>query len=75
MFEQSKPPEPARADGLTPREMMIAKEAARIAVKEITDGFYRDVGKNVISKALIWIGMAIAGYAVGKGYVRLPPSP
>ena len=64
-----RPIDPA---ALTEREVTIAKEAARIAVKEITDGFYRDVGKNVVSKALIWIGMLAVGFAVGRGWIRMP---
>lgn len=57
---------------LTPREVFIAKEAARMAVEEITEGFYRDVGKTVVSKVLIWIGVAAVAFAAGKGWIKLP---
>jgi hypothetical protein len=57
---------------LTDREMLIAKEAAKIAVREITDGFYRDVGRTFVSKVLIWIGVAVVAFAVGKGWIRSP---
>lgn len=61
------------ADGkLTEREMLIAREAARMAVKEITDGFYRDVGKTLVSKVLIWLGVAAVGFAAGRGWIKLP---
>jgi hypothetical protein len=54
---------------LSEREMAVAREAARLAVKELTDGFYRDVGKTVVSKILIWIGIAFVAFAAGKGWI------
>ena len=54
---------------LTARELAIAKKAAEIAVKEITDGFYRDVGRTLITRVLIWIGIAFAAFATGKGWI------
>jgi len=55
---------------LTEREMLIAKAAARMAVKEMTDDFYRQIGKNVVTKAFIWIGVAVVSFAVGKGWIK-----
>ncbi len=57
---------------LTEREILIAKEAAKIAVKEITDGFYRDLGKSFVSKLLIWVGLAVVAFAAGRGWLKLP---
>lgn len=57
------------ASELTDREMRIAKEAARIAVKEISDEFYKQVGKTVVTKLLIWIGIATVAFAAGKGWI------
>lgn len=54
---------------LTERELAIAKEAARIAVKEISDEFYKQVGKTLIQKVLIWVGIAAVAFATGKGWV------
>ena len=54
---------------LTEREMLIAQEAAKIAVKELADHFYQQVGRTVITKVLVWIGMLAAGFAVGKGWI------
>lgn len=57
---------------LTEREMLIAKEAAKIAVKEIQDSFYKEVGKGVITKLLVWIGLATVAFLAGKGYIKFP---
>lgn len=54
---------------LTPRELAIAKEAARIAVQEISNEFYKQVGKTLIQKVLIWVGIAAVAFATGKGWV------
>jgi hypothetical protein len=57
---------------LSEREMLIAKEAAKIAVKEIQDSFYKEVGKGVITKALVWIGLAVVAFMAGRGYIKFP---
>ena len=49
--------------------MAIAREAARIAVKELSDEFYKQVGKTVVTKILIWIGIAAVAFAAGKGWI------
>ena len=54
---------------LTDRELAIAKEAARIAVQEISNEFYKQVGKTLIQKVLIWVGIAFVAFATGKGWV------
>jgi hypothetical protein len=59
-------------DELTERELLIAKRAARIAVEELGNEFYRQVGRTVVVRVLTWIGMlAVAGitYAIGRGWI------
>ena len=57
---------------LTEREMLIAKEAAKIAVREIQDQFYKDIGKGIVTKLLVWIGLAAVAFLAGKGYIKFP---
>lgn len=54
---------------LSERELLIAKEAARIAVQEIQDEFYKQVGRGIVSKLLIWIGLAAVAFSAGKGWI------
>jgi hypothetical protein len=54
---------------LTDRERLIAKEAARIAIEEMSSEFYKKVGKTVVEKALIWIGLFVVGLVIGKGWI------
>lgn len=44
-------------DDLTEREMVIAKRAAKLAVEEMQDEFYRMVGKSLANRALTIIGV------------------
>ena len=55
---------------LTEREKAVAKEAARLAVISLADEFYRQVGKTVITKVLIWVGIAAVAFAAGKGWIK-----
>ena len=54
---------------LTERERMIAKEAAKLALEELSGEFYKKVGKTVVEKVLIWIGLLAVGFVVGKGWL------
>ena len=54
---------------LTDRERLIAKEAAKLALEELSSEFYKKVGKTVVEKALIWIGLLAAGFVFGKGWI------
>ena len=54
---------------LTDREEAIAKRAAKIAVEEMSGEFYKKVGKTVVEKALIWIGLLVVGFVFGKGWI------
>lgn len=55
---------------LTERERMIAEEAARLAVKRLTEDFYKQVGKNFINKFFIIVGALAVGYMSGKGFIK-----
>ena len=54
---------------LTDREKLIAKEAARLAIDELTGEFYKKVGKTVVEKLLIWVGALVVGFVLGKGWI------
>jgi len=54
---------------LTERERLIAKEAARLALEELSGEFYKKVGKTVVEKLLIWVGMLVVGFVLGKGWI------
>jgi hypothetical protein len=54
---------------LTARETAIAKEAAKLAVAELETRFYAQVGKTVITRILVWIGIAAVAFAAGKGWI------
>ena len=45
------------------------KEAAKLALEELSGEFYKRVGKTVVEKVLIWIGMLAVGFVVGKGWI------
>lgn len=57
---------------LTDREMLIARKAAEIAVREVANEFYRQVGRSVVTKLLIWLGMVMVAWAAGKGLLHWP---
>ena len=54
---------------LTEREEAIARKAAKLAIEEVSSEFYKKVGKTVVEKALIWIGMIFVGFVIGKGWI------
>jgi len=54
---------------LTEREEAIARRAAKLAVEEMSGEYYKKVGKTVVEKALIWIGMLVVGFVIGKGWI------
>lgn len=56
---------------LTEREMAIARAAAKLAVEEISDEFYRRLGKTFVSRVLWLIGATLAGFAFSKGWIKL----
>ena len=58
---------------LTDREMAIAKVAAKLAVKEVSDEFYRQVGKSVVTRFFIWIGLFMVGFGAAKGWIIFKP--
>ena len=52
---------------LTEREKLIAKEAAKLALEELSSEFYKKVGKTVVEKVLIWVGMLFVGFVARVG--------
>ena len=54
---------------LTERERLIAKEAAKLAIEEMSSEFYKKIGKTVVEKILIWAGILFFGFAAGKGWL------
>ncbi len=54
---------------LTEREKLIAKEAARLALEELSTEFYKKVGKTVVEKFLIGVGILAVGFFAGKGWI------
>ena len=58
---------------LNERELAIAKAAAHIAIQELTDQFYKQVGKTMFQKVLIWIGAIAIGFGLAKGWITFTP--
>jgi hypothetical protein len=54
---------------LTDRERLIAKEAAKLALEELSSEFYKKVGKTVVDKILIMLGILAVGFVMGKGWI------
>lgn len=54
---------------LTERERLIAKEAAKLALEELSSEFYRKVGKTVVDKIFIVVGILAVGFVLGKGWL------
>ena len=54
---------------LTDRERLIAKEAAKLALEELSSEFYKKVGKTVVDKVLIGLGVLAVGFVLGKGWL------
>lgn len=57
-------------DQLTDRELLIAKAAARFAVEDLSNQFYKEIGKTIVNRFLVFLGMILVGLAVGKGWVK-----
>ena len=54
---------------LTEREEAIARKAAKLAVEEVSSEFYKKVGKTIVEKVFIFIGLLAVGFVAGKGWV------
>ena len=54
---------------LTERERLIAKEAAKLAIEEMSSEFYKKVGKTIVEKVFIFIGLLFVGFVFGKGWI------
>lgn len=57
---------------LTEREILIARVSADLAVKKMTDNFYKEVGRTFVSRWLIIIGSMVVAFAMGKGWMVSP---
>jgi hypothetical protein len=58
---------------LTEREMTIAKIAAKLAVKEVSNEFYRQVGRSVVTRFFVWVGLFVVGFGMAKGWIVFKP--
>ncbi|MCD6674833.1 MAG: hypothetical protein LT106_18525 [Burkholderiaceae bacterium] len=58
---------------LNEREMAIARKAAKLAVEEVMNEFYRQVGKGIVHRVLVYIGMIAIGFAVARGWITWKP--
>ena len=56
---------------LNERERAIAKAAAKLAVAEMAEEFYKQVGRTVVNRFLVIIGVMAVAFAYGKGWIRL----
>jgi hypothetical protein len=56
---------------LTDRELLVAQKAAELAVKHMTDTFYKEVGRSFINKFFIVVGAAVVAYAAGRGWWKI----
>jgi hypothetical protein len=54
---------------LTEREEAIAKKAAKLAIEELSNEFYKKIGKTIVEKLLIWTGILVVGFVFGKGWI------
>jgi len=54
---------------LTDREEAIAKKAAKLAIEEMSNEFYKKVGQTIVEKLFIWIGILVVGFVFGKGWI------
>lgn len=57
---------------LTEREMAVARKAAELAIAEVANEFYRQVGRGFVTKILVWIGVAFVGFMAAKGWFVWP---
>jgi voltage-gated potassium channel Kch len=54
---------------LTEREMLVAQKAAKLAVQEVANEFYKQVGRGFMARLFIWVGMGFVGFAVARGWL------
>lgn len=57
---------------LTDREKLIAQEAARLAMAEMTNEIYREVGKTFFQRILWVIGAVVVGFGISRGWIQFP---
>jgi len=54
-------------DEFVPTERELAH--SKFTEKRMKDGFYRDLGKTIVNRFFILIGMFAVGLAFGKGWI------
>ena len=64
---------PVDLSELTDRELRVAQLAADLAVRKMQDEFYRNVGKAMVTRFFVWVGIIVVAFAAGKGWLILPP--
>ena len=64
---------PVDLGDLSDREIRVAQVAADLAVRKMQDEFYRNVGKAMVTRFLVWAGIIAVAFASGKGWLALPP--
>lgn len=57
---------------LTEREMAIARKAAEIAVEMATDTMYKQIGKSVVTRIFVWVGVVVLGIGAANGWIKWP---
>lgn len=55
---------------LTPREQAVVKEAVKQAVQEVADQLFKQVGKTVVTKFFVLVGVLVVGFLAGKGWIK-----
>lgn len=58
---------------LTDREMAIARRAAKLACQEMTNEFYKQVGKGFVHRFFVVVGAAVVGWLAAKGWIVWKP--
>ena len=49
----------------------IAERAAEIAVKKAAESFYSGIGRSIVTKVMMWIGLFVVGYMSARGIPKL----
>lgn len=55
---------------LTEREIAIARRAAEMAIAQLSDEFYKQVGKTFIQKFVIALGLFVVGFGIARGWIK-----
>lgn len=57
------------------REIKLMRKAAELgaeaAIDKVAERFYKQVGKGVVHRLLVWLGAIVVAYLAGKGWLNL----